>query len=384
MHIEINPSISGCSGDMLISALLSIIEEDPELMLSDIVRIVNSVVHSNLEAKVEKVGSDGLQGYRLKLEGDSKKILTPDLTKHILELASNLQNDRLILDAYNIILEGELHIHGTEDVHLHELGTVDTLFDLFGVCYLIEHISPDSIDVLPVETGYGTVKTAHGILPVPAPVTQFILEKGRIATVSPKVQGETLTPTGAALLFTLDNHSQNSKSVIWQLDGYGYGTKEFKDRPNALRVRVGQSSPTASKVTILESSLDDISGEHLGHTMNVLLDSGALDVSYSPLFMKKNRPGWLVRVICKDETVERISDLLMKYTGTLGVRVFKQDRHISSRSSKKIIVNDGHEINLKQGKYTSKFEFEDLIKLSKISGLSPLEIERRLMSDNLD
>jgi len=369
---------------MLISALLSIIEEDPELMLSDIVRIVNSVVHSNLEAKVEKVGSDGLQGYRLKLEGDSKKTLTPDLTKHILELASNLQNDRLILDAYNIILEGEMHIHGTEDVHLHELGTVDTLFDLFGVCYLIEHISPDSIDVLPVETGYGTVKTAHGILPVPAPVTQFILEKGRIATVSPKVQGETLTPTGAALLFTLDNHSQNSKSVIWQLDGYGYGTKEFKDRPNALRVRVGQSSPTASKVTILESSLDDISGEHLGHTMNVLLDSGALDVSYSPLFMKKNRPGWLVRVICKDETVERISDLLMKYTGTLGVRVFKQDRHISSRSSKKIIVNDGHEINLKQGKYTSKFEFEDLIKLSKISGLSPLEIERRLMSDNLD
>lgn len=384
MHIEINPSISGCSGDMLVAALLSIIEEDPEQMLSDIVKIVNSVVHSNLDAKIEKVGSDGLEGYRLLLEGDSVKIHTPDLSKHITELASNLKNDKLMLDAYNIILEGEMHIHGREDVHLHELGTVDTLFDIFGVCYLIEHLSPDTIGILPVETGYGTVKTAHGILPVPAPVTQFILEKGRIATVVPKVQGETLTPTGAALLFSLHNHSHTSRSVIWQLDGFGYGTKEFEDRPNALRVRVGQSSSTVSKVTILETSLDDISGEHLGHTMNVLLDSGALDVSYSPLFMKKNRPGWLVRVICKDEKVERISDLLMRYTGTLGIRVFKQDRHISPRSTKKVLVNRGHEINIKQGKYSSKFEFEDLIKLSKISGLSPIEIERRLLSDNLD
>ena len=385
LHLDINASISGCSGDMLLAGLIGLWHKQsgiPESeLLQQVLAHVVEVTEVDISATIEPVDTGLLRGYRIDLGGEDKFLGIRRIRSSLETLGRNLDSElpqRVLTMAFETLVEGEKVVHGVEDVHLHELGTVDTVLDLFGVVYIIEKLGVEAVSVHPIETGSGRVKTSHGIIPVPAPVTQYILSRSKLLTTQPSVVGEALTPTGATLLAAIKEVFGGRGSMVWNHTSAGFGTKTFEDRSNAVILRLGSTSQTRSTVTILETNLDDISGEHLGHASTVLMEHGALDVSYSPVFMKKNRPGWNFRVIVKDEDTDRLSQLIMKYTGTLGIRVYQQDRHISARTSSTVKTIKGVRVRMKLGEYGGKYEFDDLVKLSEVTGYSPLELERFL------
>lgn len=252
-------------------------------------------------------------------------------------------SDKVKADAlavYALIAEAESKAHGkpVTDIHFHEVGTMDAVADITGVCYLLEKISPDSIIVSPLATGFGSVRCAHGILPVPAPATASIIEG--IPTYSGDIEGELLTPTGAALLkhFAAGFGARPVMSV--EKTGYGMGRKDFA-KANMLRTFIGSTAGESDKVVELKFNVDDMTGEETGYATGVLMDNGALDVFTTPVFMKKNRPGILFTVLVKPEEKEKFAKLIFENTTTIGIRYNEMDRFKLVRREEKVMTKLG-------------------------------------------
>ena len=230
---------------------------------------------------------------------------------------------RDVLAVYRQLAEAESHAHGVpvSDIHFHEVGTMDAIADITAVCLLMDRLAPGEVIASPVHTGSGQVRCAHGILPVPAPATAYLLRD--VPIYGGTVQGELCTPTGAALLRTFAESWGPMPDGTVRDCGYGCGTKDFP-RANCLRAFLSDTSEQAGgpndTVTELKANIDDMTGEALGFALERLLEAGALDVSYAPVAMKKNRPGVLLTCLCRPGDADRLASEILRHTSTFGVR----------------------------------------------------------------
>ncbi len=229
-------------------------------------------------------------------------------------------------------VEGEIHNLPPEEVHFHEVGAVDSIIDIVGTVYALEHLHIGSLCVSALPLGSGFVMTAHGKIPVPAPATIALL-KG-IPVFEAGIPYEMVTPTGAALVKGLAASFGSMPPMVVREIGYGIGTRDLPDRPNLLRLFIGeeQSGKTVDTVVVLETNVDDISPEWLGYLMDRLFDAGALDVVFFPVQMKKNRPGVQIQVIGRPDKKELLMEIMVRESATLGIRFRYSQRRVLPRS----------------------------------------------------
>ena len=274
-------------------------------------------------------------------------------------------SDKVKADAlavYGLIAEAESKAHGKPitDIHFHEVGTMDAVADIVGVCVLLEQTGADKIVVSPLATGFGQVRCAHGILPVPAPATASIIEG--IPTYSGNIEGELLTPTGAALLKHFADCFGTRPVMAIEKTGYGMGRKDFA-KANMLRTFIGEADNESDKVVEMKFNVDDMTGEEIGYATGVLMDNGALDVFTTSVYMKKNRPGILFTVLLKLEDKEKFAKIIFENTTTIGIRFNEMERFKLARREEKVMTRFG-EVSFKVsegfGVTKTKPEYDDV------------------------
>ena len=289
-----------------------------------------------------------------------------------------MQDDALAV--YRRIAEAESKVHGTtvDQIHFHEVGTLDALADVVGVCLLMHLLAPEKVYASSVHVGCGQVKCAHGILPVPAPATALLLSG--VPIYGGAIQGELCTPTGAALLTHFVTKFGELPAMQLLKSGYGMGTKDFP-AANCVRAMLGEQDAPAEEILELSCNLDDCTGEAIGFAMERLLDVGALDVYWTSVGMKKNRPGILLTCMCRPLDREKMVELLFRHTTTLGVRESAFRRYTLSRESKTIQTPDGDirvKVSTGYGVTREKPEFEDLAKIARETGKSLSELQKNI------
>lgn len=281
-----------------------------------------------------------------------------------------------ILAVYQSIADAENRVHGVpvEQIHFHEVGSLDALADITGVCLLMELLAPEQVLASPVHVGSGQVRCAHGILPVPAPATALLLDG--IPIYGGSIRGELCTPTGAALLRRFVTRFGPLPPMRVEKTGYGMGTKDF-EAANCVRAMLGQTEESAGHILELACNLDDMTPEAVGFAMEQLFAAGALDVYTTPIGMKKNRPGVLLTCMCREDDREAMLRTIFRHTSTLGVRVSVCDRYTLSRRQYAVQTPDG-EIRVKEssgwGVLRRKGEFEDLARIARQTGKSIAEV----------
>lgn len=272
---------------------------------------------------------------------------------------------------YGEIAQAEAKAHGrpVAEVHFHEVGMMDAVADIVGVCLLLEAIAPDRILASPVHVGSGQVHCAHGVLPVPAPATAHILQG--VPTYGGQIQGELCTPTGAALLKHFVNAFGPQPVMAAERIGYGMGKKDFS-AANCLRAFLGEADQDAAEVVELRCNLDDMTGEDIGFATEQLLARGALDVYTIPVQMKKDRPGCLLVCLCNKADEAALAQQMLQHTTTLGIRAVPMHRYVLDRSSTTIESAYGA-VRRKTGKgfgvEKHKLEFEDLAAIARETGV---------------
>ena len=220
---------------------------------------------------------------------------------------------------YDLIAKAESEAHGApmEQIHFHEVGTLDAVADVVGGCLLMDMIKPDRVVVSPIHVGSGQVRCAHGVLPVPTPATARLLEG--VPTYGGKIKGELCTPTGAALLRHFADEFGDMPVMAVEKIGIGMGTKDF-EWANCLRAMLGESAGNSEDVAELRCNLDDMTGEAIAFAAEALLGAGALDAWSQPIYMKKGRPGTMLCCLCRAGEEQKFAELMLRNTTTLGVR----------------------------------------------------------------
>jgi uncharacterized protein (TIGR00299 family) protein len=252
-------------------------------------------------------------------------------------ISSSTLTDRVKSRAQTIfqrIGEAEAKIHNTpiEAVHFHEVGAIDSIVDIVGACIGLDRLQIDRIISSPLHVGSGTFTCAHGVYPVPGPATTEILRG--VPIYATEIDGELVTPTGAAIVSTLASGYGPMPLMKVERIGYGAGTRVYPKFPNVLRAIIGEledADQTPTTVTVIEANIDDLNPQVFGHFMEKALAAGALDLFFTPVQMKKNRPGVLVTLLCQPEDRERMIDIIFRETTTLGVRHRKEEREILRR-----------------------------------------------------
>jgi uncharacterized protein (TIGR00299 family) protein len=333
---------SGISGDMFLGALL-----DAGLAFEELKNALAALPFHDYQLTYEGFSDKGIRGSRFDVllsEGEQPHRHLADI-QAILDASTLAPSVRERARAiFHLLAEAEAHVHGTsiEEVHFHEVGAVDAIVDIVGAAWAIEALNITQIYASPLPLSGGHVQTAHGLLPVPAPATLEILSRVSAPWRPSSAVGEMVTPTGAALLAACARFELPAMTI--ERVGYGFGRKQFP-WPNCLRACLGRSLsfaasgdelPETDWVSVLECNIDNMTGELLGDLMERLLISGALDVSYTPLQMKKNRPAVLVTLICSPGDTDRLAQQVLAETSTLGVRVQQVQRRKAQRSFESI------------------------------------------------
>ncbi|MEQ1885590.1 MAG: nickel pincer cofactor biosynthesis protein LarC [Bryobacteraceae bacterium] len=330
MKLAYFDAFSGISGDMTVGALID--AGAPADRLMDALNSLDIGGHFTVEKT--KRGGVTASKFHVQFEqhGHPHRHMHP-----ILKMIDRAPiADRAKQNASNVFQrlgEAEARVHGVsiEQVHFHEVGAIDSIADIVGACVALDLLDVDEVHTSQINVGSGTVMTEHGMLPVPAPATAALLEGKPIYSRGPAV--ELTTPTGAALATTLSARFGPVPAMKISTIGYGAGDKDFKDQPNVLRVLIGEktSAVESTLVSVIEANIDDSSPQVLGYALERLLEAGALDASLSPLQMKKNRPGSLLRVITKPELQEQLADIIFSETSTLGLRIYPAERRVEER-----------------------------------------------------
>ncbi|MBI3736221.1 nickel pincer cofactor biosynthesis protein LarC [Candidatus Sumerlaeota bacterium] len=323
---------NGISGDMTLGALV-----DLGLDIAELEKGLAGLPVGPFRLRAEKIKRSGIMGTQVHVEVEEDHHKHSHL-KHIVEKvrAANLParvTERAIA-AYQLLAEAEARVHGStiEKIHFHEVGAKDAILDVAGAMLGVEMLGVDSFSASTVAVGHGTVKCAHGVMPVPAPATAEIL-KG-VPTTATEIEGELTTPTGAAILRVLvGDEAGISPAMKTDAIGYGAGTRVVEGHPNYLRMMLGKREskyaalPVESeKIVSLETEIDDMSPEIGGYVMEKLFTSGARDVQFQPVQMKKNRSGQHLRVLCHEGDIDRLAEVILHETSTFGVRVMRGDR----------------------------------------------------------
>lgn len=378
----------GVAGDMLMGALYELLNDEDRKKFTD---KMDSLGIEGLHVEAVPSVKCGINGTHMNVTIDGHEELESHHSEHHHHHGASMHDIRHVIDAagisenvkknavevYECIAQAESRVHGksADEIHFHEVGSKDAMADVIGCCMLIDIIGADRIVVSPVTTGFGNVRCAHGILPVPAPATALILNDVPLRAGS--IEGELCTPTGAALVKHYADEFGNMPQMTVSRIGYGMGTKDFATA-NCVRVFVGiQATRTAKTIVQLCCNIDDMTAEELGYAAELLMDEGALDVYTTAIGMKKSRPGTLLTVMCREEDRERIAGLIFRNTTTLGMRVYHCERMILERSEKTLHTEFG-DVRCKEasgyGVVRSKLEYDDVRRLAKSSGRSIREI----------
>jgi uncharacterized protein (TIGR00299 family) protein len=273
--------------------------------------------------------------------------------------------------------ESKIHDIPIESVHFHEVGAIDSIVDIVGACVAFDSLRIERIISSPLHVGSGTFQCAHGTYPVPGPATAELL-KG-VPIYSKDVEGELVTPTGAAIISTLAESYGPAPMMRIEKIGYGAGTRDYPKFPNALRAIIGElqegADLTPTTVTVIEANIDDLNAQVFGYLMEKALATGALDIFYTPAQMKKNRPGVLLTLLCNPADRERMCDLIFRETTTLGVRYRNEQREILNREFVTVETEFGPiRIKVSRSKdgqvMNASPEFEDCRAAAEKSGVS--------------
>lgn len=297
-----------------------------------------------------------------------------------LSLPEKVRKD--VMAVYGLIAEAESHAHGVPvtDIHFHEVGTMDAIADITAVCLLMDRLSPDEVVVSPIHVGSGQVRCAHGVLPVPAPATAYILKDAPV--YGGAVKGELCTPTGAALLKHFATRFGDMPVLKVRAIGYGMGKKDF-EAANCVRAILGETEDKTDVVLELSCNVDDMTAEEISFAMERLFEGGALEVYTIPIGMKKSRPGTLIRVMCREQDKTNIIALMFKHTTTIGARETQTRRYVLDRKILRVETPYGtvrRKDSTGYGVSRSKYEYDDLARIAKDQGISLAELLRQLES----
>ena len=385
MTIIIDPQSSGIAGNMLIGAFVDLGADASELK-----EIMEKSAEEFGEVNVEfnKVSKHGIESTYCHVEmlEHNHSINFKDFISKINELELEDNVKATSINIFKRIAEAEAKVHGKslEEVHFHEVGASDAVADVIGSVYAYYSLGYDGQKIigLPIAVGGGRVKTAHGTIPVPAPAVVEILKDANM--VGGPVDSELATPTGSAIYMELcDEIKEFLPQIKAKNVGYGAGRKDF-DHPNVLRIIESTDISESDNIDVIETNLDHLTGEEIGYLFDTLLDIGASDVSITPIIMKKNRQGSLLKVISKRERREDIINAIFKETGSLGIRIAP---HMHRGIAKREFETKTFDINGKDYDVTFKIgyvngevisrrpEYEDLKRIAKDTGLALREVE---------
>lgn len=354
---------SGAAGDMIVGALI-----DAGAPVDPLLDQLRSLPVSGYELHVEPVRRMGIAGTHFQVHLDESEKQPHRHLHHVTEIIDGsgvpASVKRHAVEIFTRLAEAEAAVHGTtiEKVHFHEVGAVDAIVDILGACLGLDMLGIQRILCSPIPPGSGTVRCAHGVMPVPAPATANLLRHTPMAP-APNA-GELTTPTGAAVLTTLASSFGTMPAMEVSSIGYGSGTREGDVMPNLLRVFVGetQAVDAAERVAVLETNIDDASPEVVSHAAERLLEAGALDVYTVPIQMKKSRSAAMLSVIARPVDTARLTRILFQETPTFGVRSWTADRSVMQRDWYPVETAFG-EVRMKVGRFgevqTASPEFED-------------------------
>ncbi|MHA2182509.1 MAG: nickel pincer cofactor biosynthesis protein LarC [Promethearchaeota archaeon] len=404
LHLDL--SNSGISGDMFLASLLGLVS-DPDEILNELKELNNYLRGvSKLNIELLQIECSGIQTNQLKIDlvetkdHRSAKTLQNALNSYLKDRELTESAKNYAVNVLNSLIQAEAEVHGVlaQNIHLHELSSVDTLIDILGVTLVLDKINGFDgmfhIYCSKIPLGGGKVKTAHGMLTVPTPATLKILEKSNLLTYGGPIESELVTPTGAALLTNLNPKviqfppEMEIKKAI-----YSTGQKSFKTFLNVCRLFYGDSYETEAtdsphplqkyieKLSILETDVDDVSGEILGNFITKFEKEKILDIQIIPSLTKKNRPSYIIKILCSPENTLELIEKIVHELGTLGVRYYTMNRVCVERTQKKHSVEingKNYEVNFKISFIKSlndkdivniKPEYEDVKKISNESGI---------------
>ena len=380
---------SGISGNMTLGALTEIIGD--EKYLTEELKKLNV---EGYKIEVSKKVKNGITGTYVDviLDNDHEHHHEHEHEHHHHHEHRNLNDVNKIIDessldenvkdlAKRIFLrvakaESKVHNKPLEEVHFHEVGALDSIVDIVGTAILINKINPDKVVSSVVNDGYGFIECAHGKMAVPVPATSEIFTDAGVKFRQIDIDTELVTPTGAAIIAELSNEFKVMPAMNVEKIGWGAGYKDI-EIPNVLKVYLGEMESKDNTVCVMETNIDDSSGEILGFTSEKLFDEGALDVFFTPIFMKKNRPAYRLTTVCKKENMEKLQNIIFKETTTIGIRYRFEERKVLERKETEIdtkygklkvkeVVNNGE-------KYVYP-EFESMKKLAKENNIPLKEL----------
>ena len=384
MVIVIDPQIAGIYGDMLLSSLVNL-GADKNKIIEGIMKSQKFLPDSTIKKiDFQKIQKRGIESTQLILEIDENisERKGIDIKRAIVNSVNqlNLSNKAKTFaeSCIDTLILSEAKIHGiSEDsVHFHEASSIDTLVDIVGISIALDDLKlfDEKIICLPVSVGGGTVSFSHGIMSNPASAILQIFKNSNLNIQGNNSKEELTTPTGACILVNLTNYPvEYYPSMKVSSIGYGAGQKDFENFSNVLKIIQGdENNFEMDNIKILETNIDDVSGEIFGHLIDKIMDQGAKDISIYPGITKKGRPTNLVCVICDDAKVDTIIDTLVSETGTLGIRISNSNRFIVPRTNHNFSLTfngKSFQVNYKKsshnGKIHFKIEFDDLKDMSK-------------------
>lgn len=393
----------GAAGDMLMAALLELLPDGESAL-----RELNTLKIPNVKIERESAVRCGIVGTHMRVfahGAEEASICHEHAHEHAHEheherghhhagmaeiekiIDGIAVSDRVKADAaavYRLLADAEARAHGrpVTEIHFHEVGTLDAVADIVGVCWLMEKLAPDCVLASPVATGYGTVRCAHGVLPVPAPAAAYLLEG--VPNYAGEVEGELCTPTGAALLKYFVTEFCSRPMMRVEKIGCGMGAREFGSHANCVRAFWGDGGerPDGDTVAELHCTVDDMTGEEIAFATEELLSAGALDVFTTPVMMKKGRPGHDIACIVKPEEAETFAALMLRHTTSWGVRRRDCIRYVMTKENRTVQTPFGP-MSVKQGEgygtEKDKAEYEDAARIAREKGL-PLRTVTRMTS----
>lgn len=403
-HLVFDPRF-GAAGDMILSSLLAV-GADYDAVLRAISSVSTPVIEETLRA--------GMPALYIKTETAKTHRTLEDIIKIIDAADAPVDAKTIAKRVFSRIQEAEEAVHQTHHVHFHEVGADDAIADVLGSCTALLSLDLAGVAVLPVSTGFGSVSCSHGVMPVPAPATANILQNSKLDVNIGGFEGELCTPTGAALLaefadsFSSEKSGASEKMGASEMSGAsekkgtsgkilaigrGAGTRNPDDHPNILTVYLMSSDKTDShqmtqaenQIDVLETNVDDVTGEVISESLTQLMDAGARDVSVIPIIMKKGRAGHLIRVVCMPEDSERLAKLLARETGSLGIRCLPMIRRfVANRceTTETAVINGKvYTASVKHAEmdgviYSRKAEFDDCKRIASDAGVSVREVKR--------
>ncbi len=388
--VIVDCQITGISGDKFLASLVDMGNNFKKLnpLISNLSK--NHPNCSSFEVKAQKELINGFNCTKLRIQIDEKKVhLTRKDALELIELdieGLNLSDKakKFIFEAFDIIFNAEAHVHqkSPQEIHLHEIGSVDTFFDLIGSAILLDDLNlldDTSWKVLPIAVGSGKIKISHGMVSTPAPATLKIIQDHEFVIRGVNIKSELTTPTGISILASLGAKSTNKyPPILIKNVGYGGGIKNFEEHPNIIRLISGileEGISLKDMISVLETNVDDVSGEILGDfIINMTNMNGLKDISLIPSITKKNRPGYLIKILADPKEQEIIEQKVFEQLGTLGIRHYYCERNVLNREMIKKGVKIGNREFMIRFKYgylndgsivNVKPEYEDIKKIAK-------------------